>query len=187
MSRRSPSDELLEQLEEAGVPKGVIAKTIAVAPSAVSALYAGIRQLKYDEAVKLLRLVPAAQSGLHLPVIGLAGAGQWLEAVEHAREHIWAPRQIMGDAKFAVEVVGQSMNLLLPEGSLAIVDPDETEVLVGKIYLLRNAEGEATIKRFRQDPARFEPVSDDPTFEPFLIGQFDFRVIGRVTGSMRRF
>ncbi len=185
MSRNTPSADLLKRLEDAGVPKRIIASTILVQPSAVSDLYAGRRQLKHDEAVALMNLVPASARGRELPVIGMAGAGNWLEAIERADDQVWAPREANG--KFVVEVVGQSMNLLLPEGSFAVVDPDDRDLFAGKLYLLRNSEGEATIKRYRADPARFEPVSDDASFEPFSIGSFDFQVIGRVTFGMQRF
>jgi SOS-response transcriptional repressor LexA len=79
------------------------------------------------------------------------------------------------------------MNLLLPEGSHAIVDPEDRRLFNGKLYLLRNAEGEATIKRYRTDPARFEPVSDNPDYLPFEIGQLDFSIIGRVTSGLQKF
>ncbi len=187
MERNTPSKEILDRLAEAGVPKNVIAMKLVVSPSAVSDLYAGKRQLKHDEAVKLLNLAPKGDRGRELPVIGMAGAGNWVEAIEHTRERVWVPYQAGETGKFAVEVVGQSMNLLLPEGSLAIVDPDDRDLFIGKLYLLLNSEGEATIKRYRVDPARFEPVSDDSSFAAFRIGSFDFQVVGRVTFAMQRF
>lgn len=181
------ANDLLQALEEAGVKKGKIAETIAVGASAVSDLYAGRRQLKHDEALRLLALVPDHTAGAEVPLIGMAGAGNWVEAIEATKDYIWVPREAIARGKFAVELVGQSMNLLMPEGSIALIDPDDVELFAFKLYLLRNADGEATIKRFRTDPSRFEPVSDDPTFVPFLVGSTDFRVIGRVTYAMQRF
>lgn len=184
MSERSPSEELLAALREAGVPKSVIAKKLVVAPSAVSALYSGMRTLKHDEAMKLRALLPEPATR-EVPLIGLSGAGKWLEAIEATRETITIPSNMAG--KFAVEIVGDSVDLLMPEGSIAIIDPEDRDVKVGRLYLLMNADGEATIKRFRVDPARFEPVSNNPEYVPFLVGSFDFRVIGRVTSGMMRF
>lgn len=187
MAEKLPSRILLDRLADAGVPRVAMAKKIVVAPSAVTELYSGKRQLKYDEAMKLIELAPAVAQGRALPVIGMAGAGNWLEAIEHARETVWVPQQAGDAGKFAVEVFGQSMNRVLPEGSIAIIDPQDRDLFVGKIYLLRNSDGEATIKRYRADPARFEPVSDDASFEPFSIGSVDFQVIGRVTYGMQQF
>lgn len=185
---RLSSAALLKALKDAGVPQRAVATKLAIAPSAVSMLFKGERALKHDEAIQLQELLglnDERSSGRHIPVIGMTGAGKWLEAIEVARKAIWVPAGTEGT--FAVEVVGDSMNILLPEGSIAIIDPEQTEVYGGKLYLLRNAEGEATIKRYRTDPSRFEPVSDNPEYVPFSIGSTDFRVIGRVTGGMTTF
>jgi SOS-response transcriptional repressor LexA len=187
MSTIRSAEDILQALADAKVPKGVIAKKLVIAPSAVTDLYAGRRQLKHDEALRLLDLVPDRTAGAEIPLIGLAGAGNWIEAIEETKERIWVPREAHAVGRFAVEVVGQSMNLVLPEGTLAVINPEDRDLFVGKMYLLRNSEGEATIKRYRADPARFEPVSDDPTFEAFSVGSSDFRVIGRVTYAMQRF
>jgi phage repressor protein C with HTH and peptisase S24 domain len=151
-------------------------------------LFKGQRALKHDEAIQLqelLGLEDGGAAGRDIPLIGMTGAGKWLEAIEVARKTVWVPAGTEGT--FAVEVVGDSMNVLLPEGSIAIIDPEQTEVYGGKLYLLRNSEGEATIKRYRTDPSRFEPVSDNPEYVPFSIGSTDFRVIGRVTGGLTTF
>ena len=188
MTRKTPTREILDALEDLGVPRKQIAMRLAVAPSAITDLYAGKRTLKYDEAVQLqLTFLSKAQGSRDLPVIGMAGAGNWVEAIADPEETVHVPARAGTSGKFVVEVVGQSMNQVLPDGSLAIIEPDETDVYVGKLYLLQNADGEGTIKRFRTDPLRFEPVSDDPSFEPIMIGAVDFQVVGRVTGAIQKF
>lgn len=185
MAKDTPASELLNALASRDVPQKAIAQTLGLAPSAVSNLYAGGRHLKYDEGVKLKEVFGDLLPTRELPLIGMAGAGNWLEAVEVTRDHVSIPADIEGD--FAVEIVGDSMNLLLPDGSVAIVNPRETQIFVGKLYLLRNDDGEATVKRFREDPARFEPVSDNPIHQPFELGALGFSIIGRVTGAVQRF
>lgn len=187
MSEQTPSSDLLNRLEAAGVPKRAVAQKLLISPSGVTALFKGERALKHDEAHKLLEMLPTQRSGREVPVIGMAGAGNWLEAVEGSDEMAWLPEQVGEAGKFAVRVVGQSMNLLLPEGSLAVVNPDDCELFVGKLYLIMNADGEGTIKRYRADPARFEPVSDDPTFQPFSIANLNYRIVGRVTSGVMSF
>jgi len=181
------AEQILFRLREAGVPQAVIAQKLAIPQSAVSNLFAGKRHLKLAEANILMSLLPAARRPLRVPVIGMAGAGNWLEAIEHATETLDFPPEAEATGSFAVQVVGQSMNMLLPEGSFALVDPTETSLYSGRIYLLRNGDGEATIKRYRTDPARFEPVSTDPSFTAFEIGSTDFAVIGRITGALTKF
>lgn len=190
---KSTTDEsmaLLLAVEAMGVPKKVVAQKLLVSPSAVTELYAGRRKLSYKEGMVLAKLVNQTVRGAddrELPVIGMAGAGNWEEAIEHTTEYVPVPGQLDVSGKFLVEVKGQSLNLLIPEGSLAIIDPDERGLYAGKLYLLLNDDGEATIKRYRVDPSRFEPVSSDPSFKPFNLGDANFRVVGRVTGAMQRF
>lgn len=187
MPADTPTRNLLDAVKEAGIPQRVVASKLSLAPSAVSNLFKGERGLKYNEAVILQELLGGVASprGRELPLIGMAGAGQWLEAIEVTRRHVWMPAEAEG--QFALDVIGDSMNLMLPEGTTAIVDPEQTELYVGKLYLLLNPEGEATIKRYRSDPARFEPVSDNPDHSPFSVAAGEFRVLGRVTAGLQMF
>lgn len=189
-----PPPKMIAALKKAGITQREVAERLGISPSAVSNLMSGSRGLKHSEAIKLLEMLEVAgwsdgtsssSGGREVPLIGMAGAGRWVEAVELAKEHVWIPPRAEG--KFALEVVGDSMNLLLPEGSIAIIDPDQTDLYAGKLYLLRNVEGEATIKRYRSDPARFEPVSDNASYVSFAVGSTDFRVLGRVTAGMQIF
>ena len=182
------SEELLSELRDMGVKGKEIAELLNIAPSAVSALYKGTRRLRHDEAMKLMKVITGT-TAKELPVIGMAGAGAWVEAIEHSRATVTLPMPMYADVggAFAVEVAGDSMNVVLPEGSYAIIDPGQTDLFSGHLYLLRNGEGEATIKAYKNDPARFEPMSDNPEYGPFLVGSTDFSVIGRVTGSLRKF
>ncbi|EJU14955.1 Phage repressor protein [Sphingomonas sp. LH128] len=187
MPADTPTRDLLEAVKEAGIPQRVIASKMNLPPSAVSNLFKGERSLKFNEAVILQELLGVANNarGRELPLIGMAGAGNWLEAIEVTRRQVWMPSEAEG--QFALDVVGDSMNLVLPEGSTAIIDTEQTELYVGKLYVLLNPDGEATIKRYRSDPARFEPVSDNPEHSPFSVGSGDFRVIGRVTAGLQMF
>jgi SOS-response transcriptional repressor LexA len=188
MAKMSPTQDLLRALEEEGVPRVAIARKLTISPSAVTELYADRRNLRYEEALVLLQMLGRAPRAGGVPLIGLAGAGNWVEAVS-GTDRVATPPQLLepGQDIFAVEIVGESMNLLLPNGSIAFVDPHDRDLYAGKLYLLQNAQGEATVKRYRVDPARFEPVSDDPSFEPISVGSDDFRVIGRVKAGIQKF
>lgn len=185
MAAIKTEQDLIAALREAEIPQRAIATKLNLAPSAVSNIFSGTRGIKFEEAIALISMLPERAAGHELPLIGMAGAGAWLEAVEVTRRNIFVPAGLRGE--FAVEVVGDSMDLVLPDGSIAVIDPSDTSLFVGKLYLLLNAEGEGTIKRYRTDPARFEPVSSDPFHKPFEIGSIDIKVIGRVTGSVQMF
>lgn len=115
-----------------------------------------------------------------VPVIGIAGAGRWREAVEVPLGHMPVPGRLAGRGAFGIEVSGDSMDLLIEDGGLILVDPGQKELSPGGVYLIANSRGEATVKRYRRDPARFEPCSSNPAHRPFLVSEDDFSVLGKV-------
>jgi len=167
--------------------------------SAVSALLAGKRRVTVDEAAAIYALLgldrpsaeppsapPSARAGKPLqdygvvPVIGIAGAGRWREAVEVPRGYMPVPAALAGTTVFGIEVSGDSMDLLIEDGGLILVDAGQKELTPGGVYLIANSGAEATVKRYRRDPARFEPCSTNPAHQPFLVSEDDFSVLGKV-------
>lgn len=117
-----------------------------------------------------------------IPVLGSVSCGNWKEAIELANRRV--PTVFGGPKAFALEPDGDSMNLLIPEGGYIVVDPDQTDLVNGKSFVVMNGDGEATAKRYRADPPRLEPCSTNPDHLPIAIGVDHFRVIGRVVGVM---
>ncbi len=152
--------------------------------SAVYKLLSGDRRVKVEEARAIyehLGIVEVEQHPIRsIPVIGLAAAGQWREAVEMPLGRIAIPYNVAGPRAFAVEVAGDSMNKLIPDGGWIVVDPDDIVLAPGKVYLLQNGEMGTTVKRYQKMPSRFEPVSDNPEHREFLVSEVDFVIVGRV-------
>lgn len=150
--------------------------------SALSNILTGKRTVSLEEAATLRRILemPEGPPVRFVPVIGLASAGAWAEAIHMPLRHFPVPHRIAGERSFAVEIVGDSMDKLLPEGGWAVVDPDQRHLYAGKVYLIQNGEHEATVKRYCGDPARFEPVSNNPDHQPFSLADQPYTVIGRV-------
>lgn len=78
----------------------------------------------------------------------------------------------------ALEVDGESMDRISPPGSIIFVDRSDTRLSNGGFYVIADENGDATYKRYRPKPMRFEPVSankDLPTLfpdnEPIVIGR----------------
>lgn len=117
-----------------------------------------------------------------VPMLGRVPAGPWREAITDKTGSVPLPEGVGGPNCFALRPDGDSMNLLIPEvsGAFIVVDPDQTELLNHKVYVIANGEKETTFKRFGINPARFEPVSSNPKHEPIIIGQKPFSVVGRV-------
>ena len=62
------------------------------------------------------------------------------------------------------------MNRVLPNGSLALVDPDMREVVSGMVYAVCVNGYDATVKRVRrlENGVELVPDSTDPTFHPVV-------------------
>lgn len=152
--------------------------------SSLSELLSGKRQVKVQEADTIYRMLGLDRIGGEtiqlVPIIGLAAAGNWREAIEMPIGRLPVPKVIAGSRAFGVEVAGDSINLLVDDGGWIVVDPDDKVLVPGKFYLLQNSEFETTVKRYQKSPARFEPASDNPTHMPFEVGEQDFVVLGRV-------
>jgi SOS-response transcriptional repressor LexA len=114
-----------------------------------------------------------------VPLVGKAPAGNWREAIEVPLGEVAVRADKAGKNAFAVEIDGDSMDLILPEGGWAVVDPDQRHFFDGRVYLVRNGD-DATLKRYRSNPARLEPVSSNDSHEPIYLTGEPIKIIGRV-------
>lgn len=152
--------------------------------SALSNILNGSRKVEVEEARKIyrhLRLVPVSGVAVRtVPIVGLTNAGNWREAIEMPIGTMSIPAAVGSENAFAVEIRGDSMDLLIEDGGYAVVDPAQTSLYDGKVYLIENGEHETTVKRYRTNPARFCPMSSNPEHEDFELGSGHYRVIGRI-------
>lgn len=87
----------------------------------------------------------------------------------------------LGQGDFiALEVQGDSMDRISPEGSVILVNRTDKALVPGRAYVF-SQRGEATYKLWQPKPDRLEPFSTNPThkiiFPPSKRGLF---VVGRV-------
>ena len=91
----------------------------------------------------------------------------------------WLPVAHHHDNLIALTVKGQSMDRLAPEGTIIIVDLTDRALIDGRHYVFRH-EGRATFKTWRKGPpARLEPQSTDPDYQPIMPRE-GVEVVGRV-------
>lgn len=78
----------------------------------------------------------------------------------------------------ALRVQGDSMDRISPPQSIILVDRKKRELIPNACYVIEDGDGNATYKRYRPSPDRFEAVStqDHPTIYPDNTP----RVVGRV-------
>ncbi len=150
--------------------------------SAMSNILKGKRQVKAEEARVIydflgIRTEPEI---LFVPIIGITSAGNWREAIQMPLGQMPMPPRMAGARSFALQVEGDSMNLLIEDGGWIVIDPDRKELMPGSCYLIANADHEATVKMYQRSPARFEPCSTNGSHNGFLMSDADFTVIGKV-------
>ena len=85
----------------------------------------------------------------------------------------------------ALRVQGDSMDRISPPESIIFVNLKERDLVPNACYVVADADGTATYKRFRPSPDRFEPVSVNDQHEPIFIGEGSSpTVLGRVRKSV---
>lgn len=176
-------DLVRKAMKEQRVTQKALADLLGLsAQSAVAKILAGDRKVSYEEGqtiYEFLGLLNTPDFRL-VPVIGFTSAGNWREAVEDARGQMPIPNGIAGKQAFGLEVAGDSMNLLIEDGGWVLIDPAQKVPEIGGCYLVHNGQNEVTVKRYREGPQRFEPVSSNPDHKPFLVEATDFSVLGKV-------
>ena len=83
----------------------------------------------------------------------------------------------------ALRVVGDSMDRISPPESIIFIDRNDKVLVPNACYVISNGDGEATYKRFRPNPMRFEPVSTNPNHET-IYPQREPLIVGRVKKSI---
>lgn len=123
-----------------------------------------------------------------VPVLGRISAGTGLQAIEQTGERHDTPASlVVGRPRaFWLRVSGSSMNRLLPDGALVLVDPD-AEVRSGDIAAVFVNGDDATVKRVHFDGGAviLAPESHSDAYRERVIDEHDpdapdVRMIGRV-------
>lgn len=180
--RELRSKRNMTQLEVAEAYPGDITKaTIAKLETRAMAL-TGDYVFGLAEALKVAPgelFEPMTSGARTLPLIGSVAAGRWAEAITATLDTVEVPSDLRGERLFALRVVGDSMDRIVPDGGIAVINPDDIELRAGKIYVVANGEGDTTIKRFCAEPPRLEPVSNNPRHTAIAIGREPFVAVGR--------
>lgn len=136
------------------------------------------RALEVDPAEVISKVEPSARE---VPLLGRVAAGNWRDAVAEADEFVALPEQIPGKNLFALRVTGDSMNTIVPDGAVIFVNPDDLDLIDGKVYVVANGHHETTFKQFSANPPRLVPCSTNPVHQPIEIGREPFITVGRVS------
>lgn len=131
--------------------------------------------------------IPSTQSRFivrKVPVYGRIPAGTPFEAIQETYGEVDVPTQFRSkEDLFGLLVVGDSMNRVIPDGYIALLQ--KTDVLEnGEIGAVLINGYDATLKKFYKltDYVVLEPLSYNPDHKPTMIGQDspEIRVIGKL-------
>lgn len=126
----------------------------------------------------LLNERPERVSVRTIPIVGRISASGWKATTEDVIGHMAAP--VSAPRAFALQPDGDSMDRVVGQDGMIIVDPDQQMLHDGKLYAILNEEGEATFKQYRANPPRLEPLSNNPEHKAIPLGASPFTVVGRV-------
>ncbi len=127
------------------------------------------------------RQIPEGAEGVReFSVLGDVPGGNWKEAVQTSRNRIPVPASEAPVQGYALRVQGDSMDLVVPDGTMIVVDPTDLDLWAGKCYVVMNDDGETTFKRYLDNPARLVPCSSNPEHREIPVGAGGYRVVGRV-------
>ena len=176
--------ELKQRIRDHGLTQSEVGEMLGLTQVQMSKSLKGGRRFTVPEWQRLQEILGEAGSDIQpsrsIPIIGLVAAGNWREAVQQSRDAMPVPDPRTPPNAFALEVTGDSMDLLVDDGGTVIVDPDDKALFPNRYYVILNAEGETTFKQFKADPARLVPCSTNPSHREIAIGGEPFEVVGRV-------
>lgn len=121
-----------------------------------------------------------------IPWLGDVPAGKFAASEQRGGRRIAIADPETPPNAYALTVKGDSMDLIVPNGAMVIIDPDDTALWPGRRYVIMIDDGQTTYKEFQADPARLVPCSTNDEHQDIMLGDAPIRILGRVWSySMR--
>jgi len=121
-----------------------------------------------------------------VPVLGKVAAGKPLLSEENVEGYVTIPEDMASGKTFALQVKGDSMI------GAGILDGDR--VIVKQQGAAENGEivcalidGEATLKRFYKKDGVVTLKAENEKYDPIILSEGEFRIVGKVVSLLRRF
>ncbi|PKM48300.1 MAG: repressor LexA, partial [Firmicutes bacterium HGW-Firmicutes-6] len=125
-----------------------------------------------------------------LPILGCVTAGAPILAIENITDIFPLPLDFTGtDTAFILEVKGTSMiDAGILDGDKIIVRKQETARNNEIVVALLLEDNEATVKRiFYEDTDQIRLQPENKTMDPIICNAADVKILGKVTGLIRKF
>jgi SOS-response transcriptional repressor LexA len=192
MANRIPPNQITAVRKRAGLKIDELAEKTGLSTTYISRMERGERNVSLKNLQKIAEALGVAPSELidqksvtDVPILS------WVSAGAMARDDV--QQDVIGEIRMydldprgewiALRVEGDSMDRISPPGSLILVDLTDKALVPNACYIITDSDNQATYKRFRSSPSRFEPVSTNPSHEP-IFPDGEPAVIGRVRRSL---
>lgn len=188
------SEWVREALDHAEISGAELARRLSsrlgrsIDRAAVNKILKGLRRVAADEMVAISDITgfPAptspASALISVPHVSWVSAGAFREVGQAMPTDEFPAIEATGLPPgdwFALTVEGDSMDRISPPGSIIFVNRRDKKLVPNACYVIANEAGEATYKRYRPNPERFEPVSGNRDLEA-IYPDGPVTIIGRV-------
>ena len=129
-----------------------------------------------------------------VPIVGRIRAGEPILAEDNIEGYFpILPSMYNADSAqdlFCLEVIGDSMNNVIEEGSYALIRKQDTAENGDIVVALVNGDNEATLKRFEQINNSLVALKPDSTNKDYSVRYIDlatteFKIIGKIIGKFK--
>ena len=192
MATNAPPNQIAAVRKRVGLKIEELAERAGLSTTYVWRMERGERNVSLKNLQKLADALGVAPSDLieskpvaDVPILSSVSAGMM------ARDDV--QQDVVGEIRMsdldprgewmALRVEGDSMDRISPPGSLILVDLTDKALVPNACYIIMDGDSQATYKRFRSNPPRFEPVSTNPSHQP-IFPDGEPAVIGRVRRSL---
>lgn len=176
-------------LKQKGKTQSGLAAHLHIAHPQITQLLQGNRGLKVNEVPRIADYlgIPSPFDNIaaeEIPLLAWVSAGS-LQREDISDEQIGSI--VIGNLPegdwIALRVQGDSMDKVSPPDSIILVDRADKNLVPNGCYVIADEDGNATYKRYRPNPDRFEPVSMNDSHVPIIPDHMP-PVVGRVRRSI---
>lgn len=131
---------------------------------------------------------PSAETSLQLPLLGKIAAGSPISAIEHERDRLAVPAEMIGSGEhYMLEIDGDSMiEAGILNGDFVVIRKGET-ANAGEIVVALVDGEEATLKRFRKKGGSIALEPANAAYETRIYSPERISVQGKLVGLIRRY
>jgi SOS-response transcriptional repressor LexA len=177
------ADDIKAELRRRNMSQRDLAEAVNMSENHLSKSLAGKRLFRLAEmdAIRAeLAPEPDEFTIRTIPLLGSVPAGKFRPEEKRGGRRIPVSDPSTPPNAYALEVDGDSMDLIVPHGTTIVIDPDDRALWPGRRYIIQTEDGQTTFKEFQADPARLVPCSSNPAHEEIPLGGDPVMVVGRV-------